>query len=168
MRIDRTTAALLAALLLAPAAAAQEDSGTPAETRRFQAWTLACPGDGNTGENGTGCRVVQGLTMKDSDRRILTVEAGRVGQRPVMVVTTPLGVALPAGVALKVDEDEQTDRPYATCVPQGCRASFPLDEGLLPILKRGLEMRIGFKDSRGETVVIPVSLKGFTAAWTQL
>ncbi len=84
-------------------------------------------------------------------------------------MTVPLGVLLPSGVALKVDKGQRFDAPFKICTAKGCEAGIPRDDLLLRTMKRGLVARIAFLDGiTRRQITVPVSLKGFAAAFRTL
>jgi len=81
----------------------------------------------------------------------------------VFFAVVPLGIAIPAGVAFKVDESKQTMMAIEQCTPVGCEAAIKLDAKLLDQFKKGQVLKVGFM-IRGKTLVVPISLKGFSGA----
>ena len=109
--------------------------------------------------------------ITESGQRLLTLAAGYLGPKgePWITLSVPLGMFLPAGVALKVDEEERFDVPFKICTAKGCDAGNPLDEVLLKSMKSGLVARIAFLDGiTRRQITVPVSLKGFAAAFRTL
>ena len=103
--------------------------------------------------------------MQDGAARILRLTLGRLGSEGEMALLalTPLGVYLPSGVAIKIDEGEQIEMRMEACVQMGCEASLRVGDGLLTALKRGQTLVVGFKGGpEEETVTVPASLTGIT------
>ena len=68
-----------------------------------------------------------------------------------------------AGVG-KVDEGTQFPLVMQSCTQQGCEAAVQIDGNLLPLLKAGKNLLIGFMSRPGgETITVPASLNGFSA-----
>ncbi len=78
------------------------------------------------------CFIVQDIALKESGQRLLQVAVGYPdeGTRPIAIVTVPLGILLPAGVGLAVDDAEGVRFPVQYCIALGCRSQIALDERL--------------------------------------
>lgn len=167
---------LLAALVLAaPLAAAQEgaDAGDELDVSEetFEDWRVRCeqPAEGPGEER---CFMFQNLVMKDSQRQLLNFAIAfpdPEAEDPTAVIMVPLGVSLPAGLALTASEGQEPLKvPYQHCIAMGCRAVMPLEGAQVAAMKAGREAQVGFADGTGRTVQVPVSLSGFTAAFNTL
>ncbi len=117
------------------------------------------------------CVAFQNIVITESRQQLLTVVAGYLGPKgePWVVLTLPLGIFLPPGVVLKVDEGQQYDAPIKICTAKGCDAGIPLDDELLWLMKAGLVARVAFMDGTARNqITVPVSLAGFSAAFRTL
>ena len=78
----------------------------------------------------------------------------------------PFGLALEAGVALRIDE--QTSGPdlrFSTCLASGCLVPLVFDAKMIEMLRAGMALKINAAvNETGQPVVFSVSLKGFSAA----
>lgn len=160
---------VLSSLILALAsqfprpAAAQAPSPSPTQT--FESWRLSCEG------GKPPCFISQSIQLTDTGQRILRVMAGNLGpeERPVLHLTVPLGIYIPLGVALRVDDDPQRKAEVHTCTADGCEALLLLDPELLAALAGGKLTQVAFLDAvtrRQITVAVP--LAGFGLAYTAL
>ncbi len=85
--------------------------------------------------------------------------------KPVLVITLPLGVFLPTGIQLKVDKgDEAARAPFVQCIKDGCQARVALDGALMDKMKGGKRLRVAFFTPQKKELAFPISLSGFTAA----
>lgn len=174
-------AALLAALLAPGAmtpALAQAAEGTPAEPnagprhgQAFQDWTLRCRApEGPTPEV---CEMHQRIVNRDGDLVVLAV-VGRLPniETPGLLLLLPLGISLPPGAYLKIDQGEEQRVPVERCEQQGCQIELLLEDELLARLKAGTQARVIFHvyDGSGQRprVDVPISLLGFSAALAQV
>lgn len=151
-------------LSMAPGSA----SAAPQNGQVFKDWVVKCEGGEGQSER---CYIVQNIVITQTGQRLLTFTAGYIGadSGPVAHLLLPLGMYLPAGVALKVDSGEQFKAPVIICSANGCEASLSLDDDLLPQLKNGLVAQVAFLDGTARRqITISVSLKGFTAAFNSL
>ncbi len=140
----------------------------PRDGQAFQDWMVKCEGRDGKAER---CFAFQNIVITESGQRLLTLAAGYLGPKgePWIILTVPLGVLLPSGVALKVDKTQRFDAPFKICTAKGCEAGIPLDDVLLRTMKRGLVARIAFWDGiTSRQITVPASLKGFAAAFGTL
>jgi invasion protein IalB len=166
-------AALLAPLLLSPAFAAKdkEDAKKPTE-KTFQDWTLVCQKP--EGADKDVCVLVQQLVRKEKEgegqQRVMLIEVGYApkGDQSLIIFTLPLGISLPQGLSLQVDEGEARRFPVELCLRDGCRAVLPLADETLSSFKSGSQGKVTFHDPNRNPITLPVSLKGFTAGYKAL
>ncbi len=79
-------------------------------------------------------------------------------------IFVPLGVYLPAGLGLRVDQGEANEAPFYSCVPLGCSVRAPLTNEMIETLKRGSTATVIVAINPRNTIEISLSLRGFTAA----
>jgi len=153
----------------APASAAPAGGGASRpEVKRFKDWALTCttPKDGKDKR----CYIFQNLLLKKGGQRLLNVVVGHLGAegKPAAILTLPLGISLPPGASIRVDEGEPVRFAIERCTTQGCAGGVEIDEQLLAALKRGKQAKVSFRDAARREIVVPVSLSGFTAAYNRL
>lgn len=181
MRHVATLALLLLALLAAGPLAAQQlgggDSATegPAGTEQGEAevveqyedWVVRCqpPPEDQFGA-GELCEMYQQVTHQESGQSVMEVVVGypQGEDQPVALFNLPLGMRLPPGVQLQVDENEPIRFPVQLCIRNGCRADVQLESALVEQMKAGTRATITIADPQGRGVQLPISLLGFTAA----
>ena len=140
----------------------------PKDGQAFQDWMVKCEGGDGKAER---CFAFQNIVYTQSGQRLLTLAAGYLGPKgePWILLTLPLGIFLPSGVALKVDKGQRIDTPFKICTAKGCETGIPLDDVLLQTMHRGLVARIAFLDGTARRqITVPVSLMGFAAAFRTL
>ena len=161
-------AALLAATAVSAAEPTAEPEAKPARQEIFKDWRIQCEKPEGDEEH---CHIFQSVVLKEGNRRLLHLGVGYVPDQEDQVVaifTLPLGISLPPGITLQVDEGESMRLPVEHCIPQGCRVLVPLDAKLLGTLKAGNKATVTFSDTARQPVGVPVSLQGFTAALNAL
>lgn len=116
------------------------------------------------------CQIVQTLTEKASEQPVLQMAVGYLPgvETPVGALLLPLGIWLPPGVELRVDEGKTGRIPVDTCDPSGCRAGVELDDEFLNSMKKGNELNITFGGRNRQGITVPISLDGFTAGLASL
>jgi invasion protein IalB len=116
------------------------------------------------------CAVV--LSVVDQDRPNLTLvvivlnTADRKAR--LMRVIVPLGILLPAGVSLRIDDSDAGRLNFLQCLANGCVAQLALDDALIGKLKAGKTMTLGLFQTPEQGVGVPASLVGFKEAYEQL
>lgn len=141
------------------------EAQAPSPKQTFESWLLSCE-DGRP-----PCYISQSIQLKETGQRILRVVTGHLGPegRPILHLTVPLGIYLPLGVALRVDEGPQRKAEVQTCTADGCEATLLLDTELLTALTEGKLTQVAFLDAvtrRQITVAVPMA--GFRQAYTAL
>ena len=83
---------------------------------------------------------------------------------PAMIIRIPVGLYLPGGLSIQVDEGKPLPVPLQTCDLQGCYAETPLNTNVLAALKRGKQLSITFQNLSKDSVVLPMPLDNFADA----
>ena len=87
---------------------------------------------------------------------------------PIATVQIPLGLFLPAGMKIQVDDGKSVDLPVQTCEQRGCYANAPLAADLLAAMRTGKQLKISFQNLAKETITIPLPLTDFAAAYDKI
>jgi len=87
---------------------------------------------------------------------------------PIALVQLPLGLSLPAGARLQVDDGKSLDLQIETCENRGCYASTPVAPDLLAALKSGKQLKVSFQNLGKETITIPMPLADFASAYDKI
>jgi invasion protein IalB len=87
---------------------------------------------------------------------------------PVLLLQLPLGLNLPVGAKLQVDDGKTADLQIQTCDNRGCYASIPIAADLLAALKSGKQLKLSFQNLNKETITIPMPLTDFPAAYDKI
>jgi invasion protein IalB len=121
-------------------------------------------------DKGQVCFIFQNLLLKTNKQRLLYLRVGYFGKdkTPTALFTLPLGVSLPGGVSLKIDDRKKIRIRYERCDKTGCLAPLALRDEQIKALQTGLKAQVAFFDTRGREISIPVSLLGFTAGFKSL
>jgi invasion protein IalB len=87
---------------------------------------------------------------------------------PIALVQLPLGLNIPAGAKLQVDDGKAIDLQIQTCENRGCYASTPIAPDLLNALKSGKPLKISFQNLSKEILTIPMPLTDFAAGYDKI
>lgn len=112
------------------------------------------------------CQIFQNIIVKESGRPVLKFAIGfsEDGKTAVGIVVLPLGIFLPSGLTLQIDEGQIYEMAIEICGKNGCRVRFSFDDNLLNLFRRGNIAKVTFFGGDRKPIRVPVSLKGFTAA----
>jgi invasion protein IalB len=86
----------------------------------------------------------------------------------LMRIIAPLGVLLPAGVSLRIDDQDAGRLNFLRCLANGCIAQVALDEKLIDKLKNGKTATLGIFQTPEQGVGVPAPLAGFKETYEQL
>jgi invasion protein IalB len=89
-------------------------------------------------------------------------------RQPVALVQLPLGLNLPAGAKLQVDDGKVIDLQIQTCENRGCYSNAPVSPELLAALKSGKQLKVAFQNLNKEVITIPMPLADFAAAYEKI
>ncbi len=155
---------------LAFAVPADSQTTTAAKKDANQSWAYSCQAAGITDK--PQCRIMQNLTVNkgDQQQRLLTVivREQAKAKNHALLLALPHGLFLPAGVEIKVDQDKPAKLIVQTSDAQGAYAGIEISDELLAALKKGNQMSVSFLSAARKRISVPVTLKGFTAAYGKL
>lgn len=131
-------------------------------------WQLTC--DTPPGASFEQCAILQNVTAEDQPNVGLSVIALKTADQKARLlrVLAPLGVLLPNGLGLNIDNESMGRVGFVRCLPNGCVAEVALDDKLLASLSNGTEALFVVFKTPEEGIGIPVSLNGFGAAFQAL
>jgi Invasion protein B, involved in pathogenesis len=116
------------------------------------------------------CAIVQSVAAEDRPNVTLVVIVLKTadGQSRLLRVVAPLGVLLPAGLGLKIDETDIGRAGFVRCLNTGCVAEVVMDDNLLGQLRGGKTATFVVFQTPEEGIGIPVSLEGFGPGFDKL
>jgi invasion protein IalB len=85
-----------------------------------------------------------------------------------MRVVAPLGVLLPSGLGLKIDNADIGRAGFVRCLPNGCIAEVVMNDDLLTKLRNGKTATFVIFQTPEEGIGFPMSLKGFAEGYDKL
>lgn len=135
---------------------------------RHGEWALVC--DTPPGALSEQCALVQNVVAEDRQEMGLSVVVLRTadGQSELLRVLAPLGVLLPNGLGLYIDDQEIGNAFFTRCFNDGCYAEVVLEEKLLTALKGGSTATFIIFQTPEEGIGIPIELAGFEEGFDAL
>ena len=116
------------------------------------------------------CAIEQNAVLTKTGQTIVLINI-RIApdtRTPVALLQLPLGLNLPVGAKLQVDEGKSVDLQIQTCENRGCYASTPIAPDLLAALRAGKQLKVSFQNMAKETIAIPMPLNDFAAAYDKI
>ena len=131
-------------------------------------WQVRC--DTPAGAQAEQCVLMQFVTAEDRDNVGLTVIILKTADKKarIMRILAPLGVLLPSGLGLKIDNADMGRAGFVRCLPNGCVAEVILEDKLLTALKGGQTATFIIFQTPEEGIGIPISLNGFGPGYDAL
>lgn len=131
-------------------------------------WQIVCK-DPPPGSKNEVCALVQSVTAEDRDNIGLTVYFQKFsnGTR-VLRVFAPLGILLPPGLGLKIDDKDVGHAPFLRCHTFACYAQVVVEDSLVKQLETGKTAIFIIFQTEEAGIGIPISLAGFKEALEEL
>jgi invasion protein IalB len=131
-------------------------------------WQIRC--ETPPGAQSEQCALMQSVTAEDRPNVGLTVIVLKTSDQKsrLMRVVAPLGVLIPSGLGLKIDNQDVGRAGFVRCLPNGCVAEVVMDDTLLGQLRTGQTSTFIIFQTPEEGIGFPMSLKGFGEGYDQL
>lgn len=131
-------------------------------------WQVRC--DTPAGAQSEQCVLMQFVTAEDRENVGLTVIVLKTADKKakIMRILAPLGVLLPSGLGLKIDDTDMGRAGFVRCLPNGCVAEVILEDKLLSKLEGGKTATFIIFQTPEEGIGIPISLNGFQPGFDNL
>jgi invasion protein IalB len=131
-------------------------------------WQIRC--DTPPGAQSEQCALMQSVTAEDRPNVGLTVIVLKTTDQKsrLMRVVAPLGVLLPSGLGLKIDNNDVGRAGFVRCLPNGCVAEVVMDDKLIDQLRTGHTSTFIIFQTPEEGIGFPMSLKGFGEGFDKL
>lgn len=131
-------------------------------------WQIRC--DTPPGAQGEQCALIQSVVAEDRSNAGLTVIVLKTADQKskLMRVVAPLGVLLPSGLGLKLDNQDVGRAGFVRCLPNGCVAEVMMDDKLLGQLKGAKTATFIIFETPEEGIGFPLSLNGLAEGYDKL
>ena len=116
------------------------------------------------------CAMEQTAVLSKTGQLIVLVNIRGPGdtRAPVALIQLPLGLNLPVGAKLQVDDGKAVDVPIQTCEARGCYINAPIAADVLTQLKSGKQLKVSFQNLGKETISIPMPLADFATVYDKI
>ncbi len=131
-------------------------------------WQIRC--DTPAGAQNEQCALIQSVVAEDRSNAGLTVIVLKTADQKskLMRVVAPLGVLLPSGLGLKLDDKDVGRAGFVRCLPNGCVAEVVMDDNLLNQIKTAKTATFIIFETPEEGIGFPLSLKGLADGYDKL
>jgi invasion protein IalB len=151
-------------------------AATPVLPARAQGVVKAKHGDWETrcetppGASREQCALIQSVAAEDRPNISLVVIVLKTadGKSRLLRVVAPLGVLLPSGLGLKVDQVDIGRAGFVRCLPSGCIAEVTMEDKLIDQLSNGTTATFIIFQTPEEGIGIPLTLSGFKDGFAAL
>jgi invasion protein IalB len=164
----RSPLAFIAMALAASAGTAEHATAQGAIKSVHNDWQVRC--DTPPGAQDEQCALMQSVMAEDRPNIGLTVIVLKTADQKnrLMRVVAPMGVLLPSGLGLKIDQIDVGRAGFVRCLPNGCVAEVVMDDNLLKQLRDGQTATFIIFQTPEEGIGFPISLKGFGEGYDKL
>jgi invasion protein IalB len=165
LRCAGLAAALAGITLVAGMAAAQAQGAVKSV---HGDWQIRC--ETPPGAQSEQCALFQSVVAEDRANVGITVLVLKTADQKsrLMRVQAPLGVLLPAGLGLKIDNADVGRAGFVRCLPRGCYAEVVMDDTLIAKLRNGQVATFFIFQTPEEGIGFPMGLKGFGDGYDKL
>ncbi|HLN10623.1 MAG TPA: invasion associated locus B family protein [Xanthobacteraceae bacterium] len=147
-----------------PAAAGQPPEGP----KPAPGWASQCMS--NARQTAVDCAVEQTAVVTSTGQLVasIVVRVPHDSRQPMMMIQVPVGLYLPAGVNIQVDDNKPMLFTLQTCDAKGCYAGAPLPQELLAAMKTGKKLAVIFQNMQKETIAVPLPLENFADSYQKI
>lgn len=131
-------------------------------------WQVRC--ETPPGAQHEACALIQSIVADDQPNINLVVVVLKTadGKNRLLRVIAPLGVLLPSGLGLKIDNVNIGKAGFVRCQPTGCIAEVVMEDKLLDQFKSGKTAVFIISQTPEQGIGIPLALNGFKEAFAEL
>jgi invasion protein IalB len=165
-RWARLAAAVALGLLTLSTGEAANAQGVVKNT--YGDWQMRC--ETPAGAKAEQCALVQNVAAEDRPNMSLVIIVLKTADAKsrLLRVVAPLGVLLPAGLGLKIDQADIGRAGFVRCLTTGCIAEVVMEDTLISQMKGGQTATFIVFQTPEEGIGIPVTLNGFGTGFDAL
>jgi invasion protein IalB len=165
---SKTTTTPAAQTPATPATPQAEPAAAPANTPAPPSWAARCTSASRDAPLECVMEQTAVLTKTGQLFVLVNIRVPSDSHMPVILVQLPLGLNLPGGAKLQVDDGKTADLQIQTCENRGCFAGAPIAPDLLAAMKSGKQLKLSFQNLGKETITVPMPLADFAAAYDRI
>lgn len=131
--------------------------------QQFGDWSELCQAESGVGAD--RCILVQNIESANRPgfglAAVIRKVPGEAADATMLHVYVPLGIFLPKGLGLQIDEQVIGNSPFWSCIPFQCEARVTLPAELIDKLVAGNRALFAVYENPTKGTVLPISLRGF-------
>ena len=151
----------------APAAATQAETA-PGNAPAAPGWVARCTSASRDAPLECAIEQTAVLTKTGQVIVLINIRVPSDTHTPVAIIQLPLGLNLPVGAKIQVDDGKTSDLQIQTCEARGCYANAPISPDMLAAMKSGKQLKVSFQNLGKEVISIPMPLADFAAAYEKI
>lgn len=135
---------------------------------KYGDWDMRC--ETPPGASSQQCALIQSVAAENKPNVNLVVIVLKTadGKSRLLRVIAPLGVLLPAGLGLKIDQTDVGRAGFVRCLPSGCIAEVAMQDKLIQQLESGKTATFIIFETPEQGIGIPLTLAGFKEGFAKL
>jgi len=116
------------------------------------------------------CTIEQSAVLAKTGQLVtmVTVRVPSDTRQPLLMVHVPIGLYLPSGLMLQIDESKPEQLALQTCDLKGCYAATQISSELLTLMKEGKQLTITFQNLAKNNVAVRLTLDNFAEAYKKI
>ena len=146
-----------------PAPQAQPNQPPRQITGTTTGWVKVCQKFPNSDKE--GCSIEQQVFAENGAfLASMAVQEVSGEQRRQLLITTPLGMALQAGLLVRIDNEKAVPAKFGTCLVNGCFAGLQISTDMVNTMKKGQNAFVTVRNIQGAALDLAVPLTTFGKA----
>jgi invasion protein IalB len=131
-------------------------------------WVAKCVSESR--QSPVECSMEQTVVLTNTGQLVASVlvRVPTDTHQPVMMIQVPVGLFLPAGLNLQIDDGKPQPVPLQTCDLKGCYAGMQISPELVASLKSGKKLTMTFQNLAKNNVVVPMALDNFADTFQKI
>lgn len=128
-------------------------------------WSSKCASE--TRQTPVECSIEQTVVVTSTGQLLASVviRVPADTRQPVMMIQVPVGLYLPAGLNMQVDDAKPQPLALQTCDLKGCYAGTPVTPEMIKAMKDGKLFKITLQNMAKENISVPLTLANFAEAY---
>jgi invasion protein IalB len=143
-------------------------TAAPAAGQAQDAWVKLCMKNEQTG--GKQICLINHEGLEPNTGMVLIAAAvrkaeGEDKQQLLIRVPTAYALVIPAGVQIRIDDQQPIQLQYSICFPTSCQVQMELTDDIYQKMRAGKQMVVAAMNIQQKTMGFPVPLTGFSKAY---
>jgi invasion protein IalB len=129
-----------------------------------QPWTKVC-GKGPETNNKQVCVTSKEGRLENGMPVVMAQLFEPEGEQKILRVVVPIGMQLPPGTRIIIDQNQPAQAPYRICFPAGCMSDYPATDDMIAKMKKAQTLTVQAVNTTGSPISLPLPLGDFGKAY---